>query len=53
MLNYPFPYEVPDIAQGFEYLRDSLLRTLNEVDQQKFEQLSKQYLKDRKQFFAN
>ncbi len=52
MLNYPFPYEVPEIAQGFDYLRNSLLKALNEVDQQKFSQLSKQYLKDRKQFFA-
>ena len=52
MLNYPFPYEVPEIAEAFAYLRDSLLNTLNEVDQQKFAQLSKKYLKDRKQFFA-
>ncbi len=52
MLNYPFPYEVPEIAQGFDYLRNSLLKALNEVDQQKFAQLSKQYLKDRKQFLA-
>ena len=52
MLNYPFPYEVPEIAQGFDYLRNSLLKALNEVDQQKFSQLGKQYLKDRKQFFA-
>lgn len=52
MLNYPFPYEVPEIAEAFGYLRDSLLNTLNEVDQQKFAQLSKTYLKDRKQFFA-
>jgi hypothetical protein len=52
MLNYPFPYEVPEIAQGFDYLRASLLRAVNEVDQQKFGQLSKQYLKDRKQFLS-
>jgi hypothetical protein len=52
MLNYPFPYEVPEIAQEFEFLRDSLLKTLNEVDQQKFERLSKQYVKDRKQFLG-
>ena len=52
MLNYPFPYDNPEVAQSFEYLRDSLLKAVNEIDQQKFEQLSKQYLKDRKQFFA-
>ena len=52
MLNYPFPYDNPEFAESFGYLRDSLLRALNEVDKQKFDQLSKQYLKDRKQFFA-
>ncbi len=52
MLNYKFPYDDPDFAQSFEHLRDSLLDALNEVDKPKFERLSKQYLKDRKQFFA-
>ena len=52
MLNYPFPYDNLELAQAFEYLRDSLLNTLNEVDQQKFELLRKKYLKDRKQYFA-
>ena len=52
MLNYPYPYDNPDLARAFEDLRDSLLNTLNEVDQQKFEHLTKQYVKDRKQFFA-
>jgi len=52
MLNYPFPYGNPDVAESFGRLRDSLLATLNEVEQKKFEQLSKQYLKDRKEFLA-
>jgi hypothetical protein len=52
MLNYPFPYDNPEFARSFEYLRDSLLNALNEVDKQKSEQLTKRYLKDRKQFFA-
>jgi hypothetical protein len=52
MLNYPFPYDNPEFAESFGYLRDSLLDALNEVDKPKFEQLSKQYLKNRKQFFA-
>jgi len=52
MLNYRFPYDNPEFAASFEYLRDSLLNTLNEVDKQKFGVLAKQYLKDRKQFFA-
>jgi hypothetical protein len=52
MLNYPFPYEVPEIAEAFGHLRDTLLAALAEVDQQKFAPLAKQYLKERKQFFA-
>jgi hypothetical protein len=52
MLNYPFPYEVPEIAESFNHLRDSLLAAINEVDQQKFAPLAKAYLKERKMFFA-
>ena len=52
MLNYPFPYDVPEIAESFNHLRDSLLAALNEVDQQKFAPLAKAYLKERKMFFA-
>ena len=52
MLNYPFPYDNAEVAESFGRLRDSLLATLNEVEQKKFDQLSKQYLKDRKDFLA-
>ena len=52
MLNYPFPYEVPEIAESFAHLRDTLLAALNEVDQQKFAPLSKTYLKERKDFMS-
>jgi len=52
MLNYPFPYDVPEIAQSFERLRDMLLAALNEVDQQKFAPLAKAYVKERRMFFA-
>ena len=52
MLNYSFPYDNPEFARSFEYLRDSLLNALNEVDKPKSEQLTKRYLKDRQQFFA-
>ena len=52
MLNYPFPYEVPEIAESFAHLRDTLLAALSEVDQQKFAPLSKAYLKERKDFIA-
>ena len=52
MLNYPFPYEVPEVAESFSHLRDSLLAALSEVDQQKFAPLLKQYLKERKDFMS-
>jgi hypothetical protein len=52
MLNYPFPYDVPEIADSFNHLRDTLLATLAEVDQQKFPALAKAYLKERKMFFT-
>ena len=52
MLNYPFPYDVPEIAEAFTHLRDTLLAALAEVDQQKFASLAKAYLKERKMFFA-
>jgi len=52
MLNYPFPYEVPEVAESFAHLRDSLLAALSEVDQQKFAPLLKQYLKERKDFMS-
>ena len=52
MLNYPFPYEVPEIADAFAHLRDTLLAALNEVDQQRFAPLSRAYLKERKDFMA-
>ncbi len=52
MLNYPFPYDNPEVAASFEHLRDSLLQALNEVEQKKFNELTRQYLKDRKDFVA-
>jgi len=52
MLNYPFPYDVPEIAESFAHLRDTLLAALSEVDQQKFAPLAKAYLKERKAFMA-
>lgn len=52
MLNYPFPYEEPEIVASFAHLRDILLAALAEVEQAKFDKLAKQYLKERKQFMA-
>jgi hypothetical protein len=52
MLNYPFPYEKPEVARGFADLRDSLLRAVNESDGPKFRALAKAYIEARKKFFA-
>jgi len=52
MLNYPFPYEEPEVVASFGHLRDTLLAALAEAEQNKFDHLSKQYLKERKQFMA-
>jgi hypothetical protein len=52
MLNYPFPYDEPEIAASFSHLRDTLLAALAEVEQEKFTPLAKAYLKERKAFFG-
>jgi hypothetical protein len=52
MLNYPFPYEKPDVAQSFAALRDLLLSAVNETDKEKFATLAKQYIGERQKFFA-
>jgi len=52
MLNYPFPYEKPDVAQSFTSLRDLLLSAVNETDKKKFATLAKQYILERREFFA-
>src|SRR5437868_13397017 len=51
MLNYPFPYEKPEVAQSFASLRDLLLRAVNASDREKFARLGTQYLLERKKFF--
>jgi hypothetical protein len=52
MLNYPFPYDKPEVAQGFSHLRDLLLQALTETDAKKARQLAKQYPAERKKVFA-
>jgi len=52
MLNYPFPYEKPDVAKAFADLRDSLLSTLAEQGDAKVKMLAKQYAEQRHKFFA-
>ena len=52
MLNYPFPYDNPDLGKSFAHLRDLLLAALNEPDLAKFKPLARQYVVARKAFFA-
>jgi hypothetical protein len=52
MLNFPFPYEKPEVARGFALLRDLLLRALNEPEEAAFSKLAKEYREQRKKFFA-
>ncbi len=52
MLNYPFPYEKPEVAHSFAMLRDLLLQAVQESDPQKFHQLAAEYVQARKKFFA-
>ncbi len=52
MLNYPFPYDKPEVAQAFTQLRDLLLCALSEPDGPDFAKLAKKYVEQRKQFFS-
>ena len=52
MLNYPFPYGKSEVAQTFASLRDLLLSAVNETDEKKFARLGKQYIEERRKFFA-
>jgi hypothetical protein len=52
MLNYPFPYEKPVVVEAFGHLRDLLLRVMNENDSATFEKVAKEYIEQRKKFFA-
>jgi hypothetical protein len=52
MLNYPFPYEKPEVVQSFGQLRDLLLRAVNEKDEATFQKLVSDYGAQRKKFFS-
>jgi hypothetical protein len=52
MLNYPFPYQDPELAKGFIELRDSLLAALAETDAAKFDVAAHKYIAERRKFFA-
>ncbi|MCU1287179.1 MAG: hypothetical protein JWO13_3529 [Acidobacteriales bacterium] len=53
MLNYPFPYDKPEVAAGFARLRDLLLNALAENDKKNFKKLAKQYASERAKWFAS
>jgi hypothetical protein len=53
MLNYPFPYEKAEVAEGFARLRDLVLRTLDEKDETKFAALTREYVAARRQFLGS
>jgi hypothetical protein len=52
MLNYPFPYEKPEVARSFQHLRDSLLQAVKEGDVKEFKRKGVEYARERKAFFA-
>ena len=52
MLNYPFPYDKPEVGKSFVELRDLLLAAVTEHDEAKFRLLAKQYADARKKFYA-
>jgi hypothetical protein len=52
MLNFPFPYEKPNLVRNFAQLRDLLLSALNEPDDTKFRALAQRYITERKKFFG-
>jgi len=52
MLNYPFPYEKTEVAQAFGQLRDLLLNVLAEQNAERFAQLAKKYVAQRRKFFG-
>ena len=52
MLNYPFPYDKPEVADRFARLRDLLLRALNESNQGAFNQRAAEYVREREHAFG-
>src|SRR6266550_4599749 len=52
LLNYPFPYDKPEVTQASMGVRDLLLDALNEADKDKFAKMALEYVAQRKTFFA-
>jgi hypothetical protein len=53
MLNFPFPYEKPEVAASFAGMRDALVSALAETEETKFKLLAAEYLKKRNEFFSD
>lgn len=51
-LNYPFPYENPEVVEGFKRLRDLLVMVVSEKEPKSFSELVKRYMEERKRFLA-
>src|SRR5581483_484650 len=52
MLNYPFPYDKPEVVAAFVKARDLLVAALNEQDEARFPAAVANYKKARREFFA-
>jgi hypothetical protein len=52
MLNYPFPYDRPEVVQSFSQLRDLLLRVLEQTNLEEFKRIAAEYVAQRKKVFA-
>ena len=52
MLNYPFPYDRPDVTQSFSQLRDLLLKALAQTDPVEFKKIAAEYVVQRKKVLA-
>jgi hypothetical protein len=52
ILNYPFPYDKPEVGREFAHLRDLLLTALAENDKAKWKKLTREYIGERQKFFA-
>jgi hypothetical protein len=50
MLNYPFPYDRPELGKSFAQLRDLLLAALAEPDGKRFKRAAREYVQARKRF---
>jgi hypothetical protein len=48
MLNYPFPYDRPEVVQSFSRLRDLLLNALTQTNPEEFKKIAAEYVVERR-----